>query len=113
MAVQESERVCLLQELHSLFGKIIIPLISRPLMGMQNYFHSHLDFGCGKGWWTYYAAARVPEAKFIGYDADPRKIRAANCGIPRLNNLAFTDKKKEALTYGLPFTSVGSSFVFH
>jgi len=113
MEVQEEGRTCLLQELYGLLDSVIFPLISRPLMGIQNNFRSHLDFGCGKGWWTYYAAIRNPKTKFIGYDSDSEKIRVASQWVPRLDNLEFTDKKINARALGEPFTSVGSSFVFH
>ncbi len=113
MGVQEGEGICLLQGLYDLFDNLLIPLISRPLAKEYIFFNSHLDFGCGKGYWTYYTASRNPGAYFVGYDSNSDRVRIANQGIPRLVNLAFTNERRKAQVLGAPFTSVGSSFVFH
>jgi len=94
----DQTRICMLVDF---FGDLI-----KPHLGEY-----HLDYGCGNGWITYYAADKCPEKRFIGYDIDYKKIGFAKEKFKR-DNLSFISSKENLLKLS-PFRSISSAFVFH
>jgi ubiquinone/menaquinone biosynthesis C-methylase UbiE len=71
---------------------------------------SHIDFGCGDGFGTFFQATFKPSSTIVGYDLDPSKIQEAQRRLEQsaINNLTF-QKTIPSQT----FQSATLNFVFH
>jgi trans-aconitate methyltransferase len=52
---------------------------------------SHIDFGCGDGFGTFFQATFKPSSTIVGYDLDPSKIQEEQRRLEQsaINNLTF------------------------